>query len=107
MGTIEGGTVGAKRFLIFRFRAGDPDGPRRELVDEMDLFGQAESLPALLAAEHATRAGTALRAPAAFSYEVLCARTGAVVARHDVGEFPPAWALEVLGAAGALGPAAA
>ena len=107
MGTIETGTGGSKRFLIFRFRAGDPAGPRRELVDETDLLSQAESLPALLAAERATRARTDLRAPEAFSYAALCARTGEIVARHVVGNSPPAWALEVLGAARASGPAAA
>ena len=96
MGAIEGGTVRSKRFLIFRFRAGDPDGPRRELVDETDLFDQAEALPALLAAE---RAGSTFHEPGGSSYEALCARTGETVARCDVGG-APAWALEILGAAG-------
>ncbi len=81
-----------KRFVICRHGSGNPGGPRRELVDETDLFSQAERLPALLAAE-------------ASSYEALCARTGEVVARHDAGE-APAWALEVLGAA-RLDPSAA
>ncbi len=97
-----------KRFVICRrMGVGNPEGPRRELVDETDLFSQAESLPALLAAERAMRAaGRPLRAPEASCYEALCARTGEIVARHDAGA-APAWALEVLGAAGPKAPAAA
>ena len=95
------GTFGnTKRFVICRLGVGNRRGRRRELVDETDLLSQAEALPALLAAEHAKRAGVALRAPAVFSYESLCARTGRIVARHDAGRDVPAWAMEVLGAAG-------
>ncbi len=94
-----------KRFVICRHGSGNPGGPRRELVDETDLFSQAERLPALLAAERASRSATNLRAPEASSYEALCARTGEVVARHDAGE-APAWALEVFWAA-RLDPSAA
>ncbi len=89
-----------KRFVICRLGVANRRARRRELVDETDLPSQAERLPALLAAEHAAREGTTLRAPEAslFSYEALCARTGEIVARHDAVE-APAWALEVLGAA--------
>ncbi|QIN81132.1 hypothetical protein GBA65_22120 (plasmid) [Rubrobacter marinus] len=102
------GTFGTtKRFVICRLGAENRRGRRRELVDETDLLSQAEALPALLAAEHAAREGTTLRAPeASFSYEALCARTGRIVARHDAAG-APAWVLQVLGAAGASGPAAA
>ena len=102
------GTFGTtKRFVICRLGAASRGARRRELVDETDLLSQAEALPALLAAEHAAREGTALRAPeASISYEALCARTGRIVARHDAAG-APAWALEVLGAAGPDAPAAA